>query len=323
MKTEIRPLWKDILAAIWLGMVIPGIILHACVLMQRKSPEPQQTVPMETEPAIRQISLLRSESGSREQLDMNSYLTGVLLAEMPAGFEEEALKAQSVAARTYTMKACLTGGKHGDGSLCDDPGCCQGYLTENDYLSRGGTREFLEKVSQVVMDTAPLVLQYEGELIEAVYFSSSGGKTESALAVWGTDFPYLQSVESPGENAPGYGDKLQILSVDKFQNRLGIILTGAHETWITDLTYTDGGGVACMTLGGREFTGVQLRTLLELPSTAFSLSVTADQVAVTTNGYGHRVGMSQYGANAMAEHGCSFREILAHYYPGTVLAAME
>lgn len=78
-----------------------------------------------------------------------------------------------------------------------------------------------------------------------------------------------------------------------------------------------------MTLGGREFTGVQLRTLLDLPSTAFSLSVTADQVAVTTNGYGHRVGMSQYGANAMAEHGCSFREILAHYYPGTVLAAME
>lgn len=323
MKTEVRPLWKDILAAIWLGMVIPGIVLQACVLLQRKDPEPQQEITAVTEPAARQITLLRSADGSKEVLDLQQYLSGVLLAEMPASFEEEALKAQSVAARTYTMKACLTGGKHGDGSLCDDPGCCQGFLTAERYLAQGGTREALEKVSQAVADTAPLVLEYQGELIEAVYFSNSGGKTESALAVWGADFPYLQSVESPGENASAYQDRIITFSKADFQNRLGVVLPDDREMWFSDITHTDGGGVEEITIGGKMFSGVQLRSLLELPSTAFSICAEEDMIILTTNGYGHRVGLSQYGADSMAKRGSSFREILAHFYPGTILVAIE
>lgn len=323
MKTEVRPLWKDILAAIWLGMVIPGIVLQACVLLQRKDPEPQQEITAVTEPAARQITLLRSADGSKEVLDLQQYLSGVLLAEMPASFEEEALKAQSVAARTYTMKACLTGGKHGDGSLCDDPGCCQGFLTAECYLAQGGTREALEKVSQAVADTAPLVLEYQGELIEAVYFSNSGGKTESALAVWGADFPYLQSVESPGENASAYQDRIITFSKADFQNRLGVVLPDDREMWFSDITHTDGGGVEEITIGGKMFSGVQLRSLLELPSTAFSICAEEDMIILTTNGYGHRVGLSQYGADSMAKRGSSFREILAHFYPGTILVAIE
>lgn len=323
MKTEVRPLWKDILAAIWLGMVIPGIVLQACVLLQRKDSEPQQEITAVTEPAARQITLLRSADGSKEVLDLQQYLSGVLLAEMPASFEEEALKAQSVAARTYTMKACLTGGKHGDGSLCDDPGCCQGFLTAERYLAQGGTREALEKVSQAVADTAPLVLEYQGELIEAVYFSNSGGKTESALAVWGADFPYLQSVESPGENASAYQDRIITFSKADFQNRLGVVLPDDREMWFSDITHTDGGGVEEITIGGKMFSGVQLRSLLELPSTAFSICAEEDMIILTTNGYGHRVGLSQYGADSMAKRGSSFREILAHFYPGTILVAIE
>ena len=220
MKTVVRPLWKDVLVAIWLGVVIPGIVLHAFVLMQRKTVEPQQIIPTETEITGRHITLIRSGDGTREMLDINGYLTGVLLAEMPASFEEDALKSQSVAARTYTMKVCIGGGKHGDGSLCDYPGCCQGYVSEEAYLSQGGTRESLERVKGAVTDTAPLVLNYEGELIEAVYFSSSGGKTESALAVWGADFPYLQSVESPGENAEAYEGKILSFTIEEVQERL-------------------------------------------------------------------------------------------------------
>lgn len=323
MKTEVRPLWKDVLAAIWLGMVIPGIVLHACVLMQRKTVEPQQVLPTEIEISGRQITLIRSEDGSREVLDIQDYLTGVLLAEMPASFEEEALKAQSVAARTYTMKACLGGGKHGDGSLCDNPGCCQGYLTEEAYLSQGGTQEALDKVRNAAADTTPFVLQYDGELIEAVYFSSSGGKTESALAVWGADFPYLQSVESPGEAAAAYEGKVLCFTIEEVQERLGILLEGTPETWFSDVSYTEGGGVAFMSIMGNKFTGVQLRNLLALPSTAFSVTAEGNQIIITTNGYGHRVGLSQYGANAMAQNGSSYRQILAHFYPGATLVPIE
>lgn len=323
MKTEIRPLWKDILAAIWLGMVLPGIILQACVLVQRRMPESQQDTQPEKESAARCISLLRSADGSYDALEINQYLTGVVLAEMPASFEEEALKAQSVAARTYSMKACINGGKHGDGSLCDSPDCCQGYIAEETYLARGGTQESLDKVRKAVAETAPLVLAFEGELIEAVYFSCSGGKTESALAVWGADFPYLQSVESPGEDASAYKSKTQVITVEEFQNLLDLQLTDESVKWFSNVTYTDGGGVERINIAGREFTGVQLREILKLPSTAFSLTTDGERITVVTRGYGHRVGLSQYGADSMAKSGSMFPEILAHYYPGTTLIPME
>lgn len=323
MKTEIRPLWKDILAAIWLGMVLPGIILQACVLLQRKTPESRQDIQPEKESSARCISLLRSESGICEVLEIDQYLTGVLLAEMPASFEEEALKAQAVAARTYTMKACTTGSKHGNGSVCDSPGCCQGFIAEETYLTRGGAWESIDKVRKAVEETAPLVLEFEGELIEAVYFSSSGGKTESALAVWGADFPYLQSVESPGEEAGDYENRVLSFSLAEFQNLLDLQLTDESESWFSDVTYTDGGGIERMIIAGRAFTGVQLRSLLQLPSTAFSLTTDGKTITAVTKGYGHRVGLSQYGANSMAKRGSTFPVILAHYYPGTVLRPME
>lgn len=323
MKTDVRPLWKDILAAIWLGMVIPGIVLHICVLMQSGMQELQQDPEPEKKAASRMIRLRKNRDGITDVLDIDTYLTGVLLAEMPAGFELEALKAQGVAARTYTMKACITGGKHGDGSLCDDSGCCQGFITEREYLERGGTHDSVNKIRSAVTGTDPLVLQYEGDLIEAVYFSSSGGRTESALAVWGTDYPYLQSVESPGENASTYQYRVKIMTAEELQGKLDVQLNGLPEDWFAEANYTDGGGVESITIAGRAFAGVYLRDLLDLPSTAFTVTAEETQITFVSRGYGHRVGMSQYGAKAMAETGYTFEEILAHYYPGTVLVAME
>jgi stage II sporulation protein D len=258
-----------------------------------------------------------------EKIEINRYLTGVVLAEMPAAFESEALKAQAVAARTYTMKADLTGGKHGAGVLCDASGCCQGYVSTEEYLAGGGTPENLEKVKAAVMETDSLVLEYEGELIEAVYFSSSGGKTESALEVWGADFPYLQSVESPGEEAANYENRSLIMDAGLFWENLGIPMPDDPEDWFSDVAYTDGGGVEHITIGGRKFSGTQLREILTLPSTVFTMSTDGTDIFITTKGYGHRVGLSQYGANAMAKAGSSSREILSHYYPGTKLAYQE
>ena len=136
-------------------------------------------------------------------MKMNDYLTEVLLGEMPAEFEMEALKAQAVAARTYTAKAAITGGKHGDGSVCSDSACCQAYLPQETYLMLGGTEENLEKINKAVLETTGLVLAYDGNLIEATYFSCSGGSTEDAAAVWGTEYPYLQAVASPGGGSAG------------------------------------------------------------------------------------------------------------------------
>jgi len=313
-----RPLWKDILIAAWLGIIIPGITLNATVLFLRAA-KPVPISAVETSPEPPETVLLRQEMGEPVTVDMLSYLTGVVLAEMPSAFLPDALKAQAVAARTYVRKAELTGGKHGDGSICPAPSCCQGYISEEDYLSGGGTRESLEKVRRAVEETESYVLEYGGELIEAVYFSSSGGTTESALAVWGTDFPYLQSVESPGEeNARYHADSL-VLSTDEFFSRLKLVPPEDMTQWFGSIQYTEGGGVAEMEIAGKTFTGTELRTLLSLRSTAFTINLEGENIRIATKGYGHRVGMSQYGANAMAEAGSTWQEILAHYYPGTSL----
>ena len=255
-------------------------------------------------------------------MDMDPYITGVVLAEMPASFEPEALKAQSVASRTYAWKASLTGGKHGDGSVCTESSCCQGYVAESTYLEKGGTQEAVDNVSLAVAQTSGCVLTYGGELIEATYFSCSGGSTEDAAAVWGTDYPYLQSVSSPGEEKAASYTQTLSFTPEEFQAALGREMNGAPESWFTITTYTEGGGVAAMTIGGETYTGTELRTMLSLRSTAFSVAASGAEIRITTRGYGHRVGMSQYGADAMAVQGSTYPEILGHYYPGTELARL-
>ena len=314
-----RPLWKDCLVAVWLGMILPGIVLNIFVLKQRYRDrcQAQAVQVQEAEPSGYAVPI-RDPDGTCTGMDLERYLTGVLLAEMPAEFHQEALKAQAVAARTYTWKAHTTGGKHRDGSICTDSACCQAYLSEEAYLARGGTPENLEKIRHCADATKNMVLVYEGELIEATYFSSSGGSTEAALEVWGADYPYLQPVSSPEE--PGVATVT--ISRENFQKLLGKSFPGNPEDWFGAVTYTEGGGVAAMEICGEIYTGVQLRALLGLRSTAFGVQPDDGAIIITTKGYGHRVGMSQYGANAMAEKGSTWQEILQHYYPGTNLVPL-
>ena len=249
------------------------------------------------------------------ELALDAYLQRVLLGEMPISFEKEALKAQAVAARTYTAKA-MAGGKHG-GKLCTDSTCCQAFCDAAAFASF--TPEEREKAADAVRETDALVLTYDGALIEATFFSCSGGRTEDAVAVWGTDYPYLRSVESPGEEAAKYDTDSRLVSKRELETALEITLSDNAASWVGAVQLTSGGGVETIELGGIRFLGVYLRKALGLRSTAFTVTPEGDALRFDTRGYGHRVGLSQYGANAMAADGADFREILRHYYPGTAL----
>ena len=251
------------------------------------------------------------------QMELENYLLCVLLGEVPVDFEPEAIKAQSVATRTYTLRKVNKQIKHEDADVCTEASCCQAFISEETFLHSGGSHEDLIKMKNITQATFGEVLTYQGNLIEATYFSCSGGKTEDAVAVWGTSVPYLKSVDSPGEEQAAHFKDTFIYPINTFCRQLGIM----RESVITDddlkLSYTEGNGVDKLRIGDEEFSGTQLRTLLSLPSTYFTISVQGDEVFINTRGYGHRVGMSQYGADAMAMSGKNYREILSHYYPGT------
>lgn len=320
-------MWKQVVLGLVLGLMLPRMILNMVgseTVSSQETPETsrQQTQPATTEgtqgAAVIEIPVLRSD-GTVEQMALEEYVRGVVLAEMSASFETEALKAQAVVARTYTLRRLQQGDKHSAGAVCTDSECCQAYITDGDYLLTRGARSDWDKVAQAVADTQGQVLTYQGKLIEATYFACSGGRTEDAAAVWGADIPYLQAVDSPGEEENRkYSEELYFTAA-QFSAALGRDLSGSPEQWFGNVTLTNGGGVNTMVIGGITYTGLELRKLLDLNSTVFT--VTADElgVAIQTLGWGHRVGMSQYGADAMAAVGSTYDEILLYYYQGTVI----
>lgn len=298
-----------------LGIVLPTIVLN---ILTRSD---KYTIPKSSEedpPAAVEYKVqVITEDGTMDEMDLEEYVLGVVLAEMPASFSSEALKAQAVLARTYALKRLAAMDKHQQGAICTDSTCCQGFCSPQSYA---GDNSMLNKVKLAVKATESMILVYDGQLIEATYFSCSGGKTEDAVAVWGTEVPYLRATESPGEqDSIHYIDSVVMRKADVLES-LGL---SGNSLEISNITYTDGGGVDQICICGQTFTGVQIRELLQLKSTAFRMSVIGERVMITTKGFGHRVGMSQYGADAMAKAGKSYVEILSHYYHGTILKEIE
>ena len=316
--------YRQLLGAFFMGVLLPQLLLslplHSRLPTQKpNTPTGRPSLEVSAPENLPwQIPVLQPD-GTVTQMVLEEYLVGVVLGEMPAEFETEALKAQAVVARTYALKRQEEGTRHPEGAVCVDPGCCQAYTSEQTYLLRGGSAASVEKIRAAVGQTAGQVLTYEGMLIEATYFSCSGGRTEDAAAVWGTDVPYLQAVDSPGEEHAGRYQGQLHFSGEEFARRLDLQLQGAPESWLGMVTYTEGSGVATMTIGGMAFSGVRLRKLLGLNSTMFYMEPGADGITVYMQGYGHRVGMSQYGADAMAVTGSDYTQILAYYYRGTEL----
>ncbi len=259
------------------------------------------------------------------EMDMQDYLTGAVAGEMPGSFPAEALKAQAVAARTYAMY-CAAEGKHPDADVCTDPGCCQAWLGEEQLRERWGEdyEMRLEAVRAAVEATDGQYLSYEGEPVLAVFHSSSAGATEDSGALW-SPCPYLISVSSPetAADVPGYVSTLLCAPID-FRD---VILsahpeadfTGEPESWLGELRRDGSGRVSSAVLGGAELSGTELRSLFSLRSTSFRLEYAGDAFLFTVTGYGHGVGMSQYGAMVLAREGEDCAQILAHYYPGTAL----
>ena len=310
---------KMVLISFLCGLVLPMLFIFYATWQQEKIQTPAAVEETVEQTAVREEPIgVLSPDGSVRQMEMEEYLTCVVLAEMPTDFHEEALKAQAVVARTYVGRR-LVSGKHDTAAVCTDASCCQGYCSVEAFLADGGSQEAVDKVSAAVAATAGQVLTYEGELIDATYFSCSGGSTEDAVAVWGADVPYLQAVESPGEEeAAHYSDEVRF-TPGELAAALGFANDGSAEDWFGGVTYTDGGGVETMEIRGNTYEGTELRKLLGLRSTVFEVEVDGDEIIITTHGFGHRVGMSQYGAQAMAQSGSTYQEILAHYYVGTEL----
>ena len=320
--------WQQILYALFLGMMMPVFIFRFGSLF-RTQPSATPTEPTQNmhsqsteKPSMPDQIPVLSE-GEVVLMDTDTYLIGVVLAEMPASFETEALKAQAVVARTFAWKRCEDADHHSQGAVCTDPNCCQAYVSMQDYLNTLGTQEDVDIITQAVLDTTGQVLTYQGKLAEATYFSCSGGRTEDAAAVWGSEIPYLQAVDSPGEEWATVFIHRMTLTPAEFSAALGQDFAGDPKSWLGTVTRSEGGGVATMLVGGQRYTGVQLRKLLGLNSTSFTILLKNGNFVITTKGKGHRVGMSQYGADAMAVLGSGYQEILAHYYPGTAIDKME
>lgn len=267
--------------------------------------------------------LVKMKDGYVEEIPLEEYVLSVVLREMPADFNKEALKAQAVVARTYTVRHMEKTGRHIGADVCADSSCCQGYRTPDAFLQDGGSAENLEKVKEAVIDTHGEILVYDGSAIDATYFSCSGGATEDAVAVWGADVPYLRATKSPGEEeAKHYTDTVQ-LSVGTVLTELGIDLKDNRDFKIENITYTSGGGINTAEICGKIYKGTELRKKLGLKSTSIVITVAGDTVTITTKGYGHRVGMSQYGAEAMAKTGSDYQQILYHYYQGVQLLSLD
>ena len=275
------------------------------------------------------FTLTLQDGDETRQVTMGEYLQGAVAAEMPASFEEEALRAQAVALRTYALRKALAGpsDSHPEADICSDSACCAAWRSR-DALEEGWGENFeanMERISRAVSDTDGVCVAYQGDLAQTVFHSSSAGMTAGSGEIW-SDLPYLTSVESPEsqEDVPGYVQSVTVSLGDFSETILASYpeadLSGEPESWIGEPVLTGSGRVDTLPIGGVDVPGTALRSLFGLRSTAVTVDFTDESVIFTTTGYGHGVGMSQYGANTMAREGSGWREILAWYYPGTELA---
>lgn len=259
--------------------------------------------------------------GGVETLSMEDYLWGVVAAEMPASFEPEALKAQAVTARTYTLYKMAHGPvpNHPEADVCTDITCCQAYTGREYALSNWGAagEAYASKIAAAVSGTDGQAVLYQGQPIDAVFFSSAAGTTRDAVAVWGSAVPYLTGVDSPeGEEVPNYHTAVTVPLAD-FRTALEaswpeIDLSEPPETWLEE-------SGDFLNIGGTAVKKTALRALFDLRSASFTAQAGEEGVTFQVTGYGHGVGMSQYGANAMARAGKDYREILTHYYTGVTV----
>lgn len=274
------------------------------------------------------IRLLHSKTGQVEELNIDEYLYGVVSSEMPADFELEALKAQAVVARTYTIFK-IKHTKHDNADICDDPNCCQAWISKEDRMARWDEdkrEENWNKIVKVVNETQGKIITYDNEPINAFFHSNSGGTTEVPINVWGggSNYPYLQVVQTAGEESYKQYNSEVKLSKEEFINKIMDKYPGLEIDWnnsecIKIIEYTESGRVRTIRIGNKDISGVEIRQILGLKSTNFEFKIDKDSITFTVKGYGHGVGMSQTGADSMAKAGANYEEIIKHFYVGVLI----
>ena len=278
------------------------------------------------------IKLLHVDTEEIEEIDLDEYLYGVVSAEMPASFEEEALKAQAVVARTYTIyKIVNNDGKHGEADICDDSGCCQAWISKEDRLAKWDEEEKEEnwnKIVNAVNTTQGKIITYEGKPINAFFHSNSGGETEAPIDVWGgSGYPYLQSVSTSGEEAYSQYSSEAEFTKEEFEEKIkeehsDFEINFDEENCIEIKEYTDGNRVKTIRIGNLELSGVEVRNLFGLRSANFRITIEDDKIKFEVTGYGHGVGMSQTGADSLAKEGKTYEDIIHHFYTNVEIENM-
>ena len=277
------------------------------------------------------ITLLHKKTGEIEQVNIDDYLCNVVSAEMPANFEMEALKAQAIVARTYTVYKILNK-KHENADICDDSTCCQAWVSKEDRFARWeeSKRESnWQKINDCVNNTKGKIITYNNQPINAFFHSNSGGVTEIPVNVWGgTGYPYLQSVQTSGEDAYTQYLSEVVLTQDELINKLkvkysDITIDFSNNDDIKILDYTESTRVKTVKFGNHELSGVETRSLLGLKSTNFEITKEEGKIKFSVKGYGHGVGMSQTGADSMAKQGSTADEIIKHFYAGVEIKGVN
>ena len=271
------------------------------------------------------VNVYDPSTDSLLEMNLEEYIIHVVAAEMPAGYEIEALKAQAVAARTLTVRNRKNGGcsAREGADVCADHGHCQAYCSDEAMEKKWGEKaaEYRKKIKEAVYATAGEILHYGGEIIEVFYHAQSAGVTEELAHVFSGSRPYLVSVAS-AESVKTVEERLKAKTLAEKINqaypKAKLEADKLAEQIAVEKQY-DSGRAAAVRMGDAVLTGVQVRRALGLRSAQFTVHTEGDEVVFTTFGYGHGVGMSQAGAQAMAAAGSNYREILAHYYPGTSL----
>ena len=333
--------------AVLAGLIMAALLFVPPLLLPGRTPDAESASPARTgaeqvktekKPAVTPPTRLDEDVTLRvkvgqtvEEMTLAEYLPGVVRREMYPTFAQEALAAQAVAERTFVCYQLRAGAKaaHPDADICTDPGCCSAWLSEEEARQKWGDSfaEYEEKIDRAVRETNGRILLYDGAPILAVFHSSSPGVTASSGDVWVADLPYLQSVASP-ENEETVPNYYSVVTVSPEQFRQTILsahpeadLSGSTSGWITDVTENGSGRVESVRVGGVTVSGTELRSLFSLRSASFTVSA-GEEITFRVTGYGHGVGMSQYGANELARQGKTWREILSWYYTGVTIGAM-
>lgn len=276
------------------------------------------------------IKLLHKDTNEVEEVNLDDYIACVVSAEMPVNYDIEALKAQAIVARTYTIYKITTSKKHDNADICDKSTCCQAWISKEDRLrkwKKEGSNENWNKIIQAVNDTVGKIITYEGKPINAFFHANSGGRTEVPFYVWGgSGYPYLQVVETAGEeNYSQYKSEVEFTKKEfeeKVKEKHKDFKIDYKEKNCIEIEERDKSNrVVTVKLGNLKLSGVETRTLLGLRSANFEVEIKDDNIKFSVIGYGHGVGMSQTGADALAKQGKNYEEIIKHFYMGVEITS--